>query len=88
MWLAAVQQHVVEAHGAGFRCSVSAPGTCAGALARGIVAEALRLGYRHVDTAEMYDNEREVGEGLRASGSGARGRIRHHQDMAVAFRRA
>jgi diketogulonate reductase-like aldo/keto reductase len=33
-----------------------------------IVAQALRLGYRHVDTAEMYDNEREVGEGLRASG--------------------
>ena len=33
-----------------------------------IVENALRLGYRHLDTAEMYDNEREVGEGLRASG--------------------
>lgn len=33
-----------------------------------IVEQALRLGYRHVDTAQMYDNEREVGEGLRASG--------------------
>jgi len=33
-----------------------------------IVEQALRLGYRHVDTAEMYENEREVGEGLRASG--------------------
>jgi len=33
-----------------------------------IVEQALRLGYRHLDTAEMYDNEREVGEGLRASG--------------------
>src|SRR5262245_4178921 len=32
-----------------------------------VVEQALRLGYRHVDTAEMYDNEREVGEGLRAS---------------------
>jgi diketogulonate reductase-like aldo/keto reductase len=33
-----------------------------------IVEQALRLGYRHVDTAEMYENEREVGEGLHASG--------------------
>ncbi|QOZ26446.1 aldo/keto reductase [Bradyrhizobium sp. CCBAU 51753] len=33
-----------------------------------IVEQALRLGYRHLDTAQMYDNEREVGEGLRASG--------------------
>jgi 2,5-diketo-D-gluconate reductase B len=33
-----------------------------------IVEQALRLGYRHVDTAEMYGNEREVGDGLRASG--------------------
>jgi 2,5-diketo-D-gluconate reductase B len=33
-----------------------------------VVEQALRLGYRHVDTAEMYDNEREVGAGLRASG--------------------
>jgi 2,5-diketo-D-gluconate reductase B len=33
-----------------------------------VVEQALRLGYRHVDTAEMYDNEREVGEGVHASG--------------------
>jgi diketogulonate reductase-like aldo/keto reductase len=32
------------------------------------VVNALRLGYRHVDTAAMYGNEREVGEGLRAAG--------------------
>ena len=37
--------------------------TCARA-----VEQALRLGYRHVDTAEMYDNERDVGDGIRASG--------------------
>ena len=39
-----------------------------------MVEQALLLGYRHVDTAEMYDNEREVGEGLRASGL-ARGEV-------------
>jgi 2,5-diketo-D-gluconate reductase A len=32
------------------------------------VSEALRIGYRHIDTAEMYGNEKEVGEAIRASG--------------------
>jgi 2,5-diketo-D-gluconate reductase A len=31
---------------------------------------ALEAGYRHIDTAEMYGNERGVGEALRASGLG------------------
>jgi len=29
---------------------------------------ALRVGYRHIDTAEMYGNEKEVGEAVRESG--------------------
>jgi len=33
-----------------------------------VVEQAIRLGYRHFDTAQMYGNEREVGEGVRASG--------------------
>jgi len=33
-----------------------------------MVAEALSIGYRHVDTAAAYDNEAAVGSGLRASG--------------------
>ena len=32
------------------------------------VESALRVGYRHVDTAAAYLNEREVGEGIRRSG--------------------
>lgn len=36
---------------------------CVSAVASGIAA-----GFRHIDTAEMYGNETEVGDGLRASG--------------------
>jgi 2,5-diketo-D-gluconate reductase A len=31
-------------------------------------SRALEIGYRHIDTAEMYGNEKEVGEAIRASG--------------------
>ncbi|RYG07115.1 MAG: aldo/keto reductase, partial [Caulobacteraceae bacterium] len=36
--------------------------------ARRMVAEALRIGYRHIDTAWIYKNEQAVGEGIRDSG--------------------
>lgn len=32
------------------------------------VATALRAGYRHIDTAEMYENEKGVGDAIRRSG--------------------
>lgn len=39
-----------------------------GAACQTAVETALGIGYRHVDTAEMYDNEAAVGAGIRASG--------------------
>jgi len=36
--------------------------------ARRMVAEALRIGYRHIDTAWIYKNEAAVGQGIRDSG--------------------
>jgi diketogulonate reductase-like aldo/keto reductase len=39
-----------------------------GELCANIVTEALKIGYRHVDTAQGYDNEAAVGAGIRASG--------------------
>ena len=34
------------------------------------VSTALQAGYRHIDTAEMYGNEQEVGEAIRRAGRG------------------
>lgn len=58
---------VLEAHGA--RIPLLGLGTweLRGARCTGVIEAALRLGYRHIDTAQMYDNERAIGEGLRAS---------------------
>lgn len=38
------------------------------AEAANVVREAVAIGYRHIDTAQAYENERGVGEGLRTSG--------------------
>jgi diketogulonate reductase-like aldo/keto reductase len=59
---------VVEAHGA--RIPVIGLGTMTlkGDVCVQAVKAALQIGYRHIDTAWFYGNEKEVGEGLRQSG--------------------
>ena len=54
----------------GFRIPIVGLGTWAlrGRDCARLTEQAIRIGYRHIDTAQMYDNEREVGEGVQASG--------------------
>jgi 2,5-diketo-D-gluconate reductase B len=63
-----VEAPIVEAHG----CRIPQIGlgtmTLKGDICVNAVKAALRMGYRHLDTAWFYGNEKEVGEGLRQSG--------------------
>jgi diketogulonate reductase-like aldo/keto reductase len=54
----------------GFRIPIVGLGTWAlrGRDCARLTEQAIKIGYRHIDTAQMYDNEHEVGEGVRASG--------------------
>ncbi len=63
-----MEMEVAEVHGA--RIPLVGLGTwqLSGRPCARIVEQAIRLGYRHIDTAQMYGNEAEVGEGVRASG--------------------
>ncbi|WP_234678848.1 aldo/keto reductase [Bradyrhizobium monzae] len=58
----------VEANGARIPAIGLGTWELSGRTCARVVEQALRLGYRHLDTAQVYDNEREVGDGLRASG--------------------
>jgi diketogulonate reductase-like aldo/keto reductase len=66
--------HNIAANGADIPALGLGTWTLKGAECTGMVAEALKLGYRHVDTATAYDNEEAVGAGIRTSGV-ARGDI-------------
>jgi diketogulonate reductase-like aldo/keto reductase len=58
----------VEANGAKMPAIGLGTWELSGRICGRVVEQALRLGYRHIDTAQVYNNEREVGDGLRASG--------------------
>jgi diketogulonate reductase-like aldo/keto reductase len=59
--------HFIEANGAKIPAIGLGTWELRGRTCARVVEQAMRLGYRHVDTAQIYENEREVGEGLRAS---------------------
>lgn len=59
---------VVEVHGARIPQMGMGTMTLKEDICVDSVSAALQIGYRHIDTAAYYGNEREVGEGLRASG--------------------
>ncbi len=59
---------VIESHGARIPVIGFGTMTLKDDLCVDLVEAALQLGYRHLDTAHNYGNEREVGEGIRRSG--------------------
>jgi diketogulonate reductase-like aldo/keto reductase len=60
--------HKIEANGASIPALGLGTWTLKGEDCSDLVAHALDIGYRHLDTAASYGNEADVGEGLRRSG--------------------
>jgi 2,5-diketo-D-gluconate reductase B len=58
----------VEAHGARIPALGLGTWQLEGSIARRMVGYALEIGYRHIDTAQMYGNEGEVGAAIASSG--------------------
>ncbi|NEW93709.1 aldo/keto reductase [Rhodopseudomonas sp. BR0M22] len=61
------EAHFIEAHGARIPALGLGTWELSGHVCSRTVEQALRLGYRHIDTAQIYANERDVGEGIRNS---------------------
>jgi diketogulonate reductase-like aldo/keto reductase len=59
----------IDAHGARIPVVGFGTWTLRGRDCANLVKAAIEAGYRHIDTAQMYDNERAVGEGVRAAGT-------------------
>lgn len=59
--------HVIEANGARLPALGFGTWTLTGGQARAMVEHALAAGFRHLDTAQMYGNEADVGRGLAAA---------------------
>lgn len=57
----------LEAHGANIPALGLGTWQMRGDQCAEIVSKAIEVGYRHIDTAVMYENEKSVGEGLKAS---------------------
>src|ERR1700692_1836684 len=60
------RMYVIESHGAKIPIIGFGTMTLKDDLCVELVEAALHLGYRHLDTAQNYGNEREVGEAFRA----------------------
>lgn len=60
--------HAIDANGANIPAIGFGTWELRGEFCAARVAEALEAGYRHVDTAALYENEAAVGDGMRASG--------------------
>jgi len=60
--------HFIEAKGARIPAIGLGTWELRGRTCARLVEQALKLGYRHIDTAQIYENERDVG-GPRGSGA-------------------
>lgn len=60
--------HQVPANGANISALGFGTWQLEPADARAMVAHALKIGYRHIDTAQAYENEEAVGQGLKDAG--------------------